>query len=247
MKLKTLITPFLLLLIVILCIWLVYPAYSNGSDGVREKYSQLKKEQAKLNNIQDKSDNVKKIANEISSSAEEMDVLDRFIPLDDKREEIEDNLNYLASSAGLAVLGIRLNYAKGNAESLDSNSTTEATMNVVGTYEALKKFIGDVSKFKRFNTIKTLKISKNVSNATQTNPQDNTNKDVVLKANIKIDFVALAKTKLTDERVNEPIFSEKKLDLAIISQIKNSKTVNILPTKVEEKGKSNPFVLAQPQ
>ncbi len=250
MKLKIFIVPTLFLLIVILCVWLVYPAYSNGANGLKEKNMQLKKEQNKLKNIQNKNIYVKKIADKISSSMQDIDILYKFIPFRIKGEEIEDNLNYLASSAGLSVLSINLvNNAK-NIENKNENfknsslaSLVDISMNVSGDYEALKKFIDSINRFRRYNNIKTLIITrnKNIQNNNE-NETNNINNNIVLNAKLNIEFIFLTKNKLTNADINNPIFSNNKLDMSVINQIKKEKNTNVIPVSIGGVGKTNPFI-----
>ena len=244
MKLKIFITPTLLLIIVILCIWLVYPAYSNGSNGLKEKNIQLKEEQAKLKSVQNKDSHVKKLANEISSSVENTDILYKFIPFDTKEEEIEDNLNYLASSSGLSVLSIGIvdNTKKGGDKDLKDDLLTSVNMNVSGNYKALKKFIGSINNLRRYNKIKKLTIKNKILQNRVDETKANEVGVVVLNARMNIDFVSLAKNKLTDKDVNNPIFSAETLSMDAITQIKGTKNTNILPITVEEKGRANLFM-----
>ena len=51
MKVKILIVPLAIAIVVIFTIWFVYPTFSNGTDGVKEKYGQVKKERQNLSDI----------------------------------------------------------------------------------------------------------------------------------------------------------------------------------------------------
>ncbi len=240
MKIKILVVPFLLVLTVILCIWLVYPVYSNGNNGLKEKYAQLKKEKNKLKGVQNKSNNVKKLFGEITSSSENLNILYEFIPLNSKEEEIEDNINYLASVAGLSVLKISLNEINNNSlKKSDVGMNVNANVDVSGNYEALKKFIDSLNKLRRYSNIETFSIAKTKKNVTADTEVDTTE---TLNARLVINFVFMNKVKLTDNDANDPIFSAQNLNTDVISQIKNEKSTNILQLNIGDQGKTNPFM-----
>ena len=48
MKIKVILAPLLIVMTVILIIWFVYPAYSNGSDGLKDQLQILDKENKRL-------------------------------------------------------------------------------------------------------------------------------------------------------------------------------------------------------
>ncbi|HHE45916.1 MAG TPA: hypothetical protein ENL05_01010, partial [Candidatus Moranbacteria bacterium] len=96
MKGKILIVPVIIVIIIALSVWLVYPAYSNGNNGVKEKYNQLRKEQEKLSNAQNKGANIQKLFGKLNSLSGQKDILYKFVPENAKEEEIIDNLNFLA-------------------------------------------------------------------------------------------------------------------------------------------------------
>lgn len=253
MKTKILLVPLVITIIVALSIWLVYPAYSNGKNGVKEKYEQLKKEQKKLSNIQNKSANAQKLSSQLASLSDK-NILYGFIPRSDREEEIIDNLNFLASSAGLSVLNFnpeqntRLNNSDQSnqdsaSESLPVAKTFKAKVEISGSYEAIKQFFGSVNKLSRYNDITILNIKKNVNNQNVNNQGENANVPAnTLLADMEITFDILPQAKLSDQNVNDSIFSSSKLDTKIISKIKDARNTKVFQLDVGQKGKTNPFL-----
>jgi len=251
MKTKILLVPLIISIIIALSIWLVYPAYSNGNNGVKEKYEQLKKEQKNLSNIQNKSANAQKLSSQLSTLSDK-NVLYGFIPKSAKEEEIVDNLNFLASSAGLSIFNIDLSYSKQNtllnnssqsnqtsdSESLPIAKTFKVKIKVAGSYEAIKQFIGSVNKLNRYNDVTILNIKKNMNNQ-----EENVNTSVnMLLTDMETTFDILPQAKLSDQNVNDPIFSSDKLDTKIISKIKDARNTKVFQLDIGQKGKTNPFL-----
>jgi Tfp pilus assembly protein PilO len=112
MKLKLLLMPSIIALSIILLIWLVYPAYSNDTDGLKERYNQLGLEKEKLSDIENKSLNIAKLSSDLSALSEDREFIEKFLPENIKEEEIIDNLNFLANSSGLSVLDISVEKLK---------------------------------------------------------------------------------------------------------------------------------------
>ena len=184
MKIKLLVVPSLIALIVVLSIWLVYPAYSNGSTGVRDNYNKLKSEQVKLDSLRGKSGNVSKFTSQLDALSSNKDVLYNFVPESMNESEIVDNLNKMAVDSGLLVYGITINQPKLNAttsvapETLGTTSLSdtsgnidspvasalptvksfETDMSVSGNYLQIKDFLNKANSFARYSDIATLSL-----------------------------------------------------------------------------------------
>lgn len=256
MKIKILIMPLVIVIVVTISIWLVYPAYSNGIDGVKENYIKLKEKQTKLTQLRNKSENVNSLSAQISSLPEK-DILYSFIPTEIKEEEIINGLANLSTNSGLLLLDSTVNQpAKeiSNEDNLaiqDSGTAKEGKggnislapkikklktqIKIVGSYEKIKDFLSSIGKFNRSNEFEILEINRNnAGSQTSTDPN-------ILLVNATIDFNFLKSIKLDNSNVSNPIFSNSKLQVRVIEDIKNNKNSNSFQLNVDQKGKGNIF------
>ena len=127
MKVKLLLMPLTIVISIALLIWYVYPAFSNGSDGLMDKYSQLKKENAQLADLESKSSNVDSLAAQLANDSEDKATLMEFIPDQVKEEQIMDNLNYLASSGGVALVDISISQPTDSTTSTSNSAAVSVT------------------------------------------------------------------------------------------------------------------------
>jgi len=253
MKIKILIMPFIIVIIITISIWLVYPAYSNGVNGVRENYIKLKSEQAKLAELQGKSENVNNLSAQISSLSEK-DVLYSFVPTEIKEEEIINDLVNLSANSGLFLFSSMINQptkeisdgeisvvetskpANGDAIlSMPKVKNIKTEIKLAGSYEKIKDFLISIEKLNRSNDFEILEISKN-------NIDSNLSADPgILSVNATTDFNFMKLAKLDNSNVSSPVFSSSKLQTKIIEDIKNKKNTNNYQLSVEQRGKSNLF------
>ncbi|MFZ2192816.1 MAG: hypothetical protein WAV31_01095 [Candidatus Moraniibacteriota bacterium] len=108
MKIKLLLAPSLLVIAAAFFIWTVYPAYTNGVDGVKEKYQKLKEQKRLSEKLSDRYDNVKKLASDLDADVSGKNTLLSYIPADKEDEKIFENINSIAIKNNLAVLNISL-------------------------------------------------------------------------------------------------------------------------------------------
>lgn len=228
-----------------LCIWLVYPAYSNGVNGVKEKYEQLKKEENKLAEMKEKNSNVEKLFSEISSLSLEKEILYKFIPEKMKEDIIVNSIGRAASEFSLIVNEISIKSSAERKErvmlkeseeesKLPSSRESKVTIKLLGRYEKIKGFLEKVYNADRFSNLKSLEISNNLK-------EENKNNLSTLVANVEIDFSVLEKTKISDGNKNDEVFSSSSLDTSIIELIKNQKNKTNNDINIEQRGKTNLF------
>lgn len=257
MKVKILLMPLMIVIIVATSIWLVYPAYSNGSSGVRENYTKLKNEQKKLNELQSKSENTSSISAQISSLPEK-DVLYTFIPAEMKEEDIVNGLINMASNAGVLLFDEKItqpskeiialeevtpasNRVPISAEAiptplLPKTQKLKIEIKLAGSYEKIKDFLISIGKFNRSNDFEVLQISKDISGGA-----DSSSDKSILMVSATVNFNVLRRAKLNETNTGSAIFDNPNLETKIISDIKNQSSINIFPLSVEQKGKINPF------
>lgn len=239
MKLKILLAPVALLFTMILLIWFVYPAFSNGTDGVLDKYHQLSQEKEKLQEANAKSDKVADLWEQLNSHSAEKDILTKYIPEQSKEEEVIDNLNFMASSSGLSVFDLSVS-SESNAKAIATDKeepllakpkNITATFSFLGKYEAIKDVLAKLRDYERYNSFHTAKIST-LGNGEGADPE-------FLQADLEVSFNYMPQKAL---RSVEEISLESGLDFNSIDEIKNQKSVDVLTMPSFQKGKSNPFL-----
>lgn len=252
MNVKILLTPLIIVIAIIFAIWFVYPAYSNGVDGVKEKYAQLKSEESKFSGLESKSQNAEKLFSEISSLGADKDILYQFIPEAAKEEEVLDNINYLASASGVSISKFSISQPSANNQLMEDTNpdgsssapsfslpkNIKASINLAGNYENIKSFLNKVDKFERYENFSKLQISQNLENSADGAAVLSD----VLNVSADVDFNFLEKTNLSESNANDPVFSSDKLDLSAITEIKNKKTTEVLKLDAGQRGKANPFM-----
>jgi Tfp pilus assembly protein PilO len=252
MKVKTLLTPLIIVIVVAVFIWLVYPAYSNGTSGVSENYAKLKSEQIKLAELRSKSENANGLSAQISS-LQEKNILYTFVPESMKEEEIINSLTNLASTSGLLLFEATVNQpAKESSDELIQNTgglplpdgtvalppapkaqNLKTDIKLVGSYEKIKEFLGNLGKMGRSNDFEILAINNTSGGGTI-----DLNALSVVAA---VDFNFLKKGKLNEFNITDPVFSNAKLETKIIEDIKSQKNAQNFQLNVDQKGKNNLF------
>lgn len=239
--------PLFIVIIVAFSIWLVYPAFSNGTNGAIENYIKLKNEQAKLIELQGKSENANNLSIQFSALSEK-DALYAFIPKDMKEEEIINSLSSLSSASGLLLFDSTISQPLKESAIEEVQVTNETKnlfpeiknfkveMKLSGSYDKIKDFLNSLGKFSRNNNFNTLEISRSVSSGTE----ETANPDTLL-VNASVDFNVLKEAKLNESNISSSIFSSSKLETKVISDIKNQKNANSFQLNVDQKGKSNLF------
>lgn len=252
MKIKLLMVPSMIVIIITLLIWIIYPAYTNpeSGSGVKEKSASLKTEEAKLSNIEEKSSLIKKLSQELSSDAmaSKRSLVMDFLPDSIKEYEIIDNLNYLILKEEIS--GMTISVSQPAAETVSPSPQTEGTgaaaevkpqattfkvsVTAQGNYGKIKDLFQKIYGLKRFNRILTIKIDPE---SPQSNGSDN------LKASASLEFSYL-KESGTFTSIDDSVFSKTSFDALTISDIEKKKETPLLPDlQVDQKGRSNPFVL----
>ena len=271
MKIKVLLVPSIIVLSIILGIWIIYPAYSNGSTGARDLYDQLTKERVKLNSILGESGNASKLSAQLDTISSDKDVLYEFIPSDMKESEIIDNLNKMASDSGLLIYGLSVSQPILSVATIDVPQTMgstsldatgpvdaagipvsvlpvaksfEADMQISGSYDQIKNFLEKMNVFARYNTEASVSLKKGLSASTDgsSSADASTASLDVLTADLKINFNVLEKAKLSEGNVNDSVFSSSTLDTQVISQIKSRYSGTALKLDIGQTGKTNPFI-----
>lgn len=258
--------PLTIVIAIGLLILYVYPAYSNGSDGLMDKYNQLKSENAQLVTVKNKVSDLKSLESQLSADSADVATLKQFIPDRIYEEQILDNLNYLASSQGMAVMGITITQpntgvagdgtaVSSSANAADSSAPANSSgagvapvsavtatefavkYSVLGTYAQVKDLLQKLNGYGRYNEVASIDIEKSASqNSGTQNPAPGNN---LLQVDLGLNFDYL-KTSISGAGLE---ISGNKLNTDIVSQIRSSQNVPVLKLNVGQQGKSDPFAL----
>ncbi|HRZ95566.1 MAG TPA: hypothetical protein P5262_03315 [Candidatus Moranbacteria bacterium] len=255
MKIKLLMAPSLIVIIIVLLIWYVYPAFTDPltGNGVKEKAGELKKEKQLLEDAKKKSETIDNMALELNSQkmTSSRELVMEYMPESIKEYEIIDNLNYLVLKEELQGTNISVSQpvlsktaalpalasASGGSAAADEEAKPQATLFLVdfsaqGGYEKIKSVFEKIFGLKRFNRLVSIKID---SADAQNKGSDN------LKAVAVLEF-AFLKESGNFSSLNDPVFSKSSFDLQTVGNIEKGKATSLMDLQVDQKGKTNPFI-----
>ncbi|MDQ1284265.1 MAG: hypothetical protein QG620_613 [Patescibacteria group bacterium] len=261
MKIKILLAPLLIVLMIVLAIWYIYPTYTDGLEGIKEKRVELKKEQDKLADLGRKIENSQKLSTQLARDEESRNVLFTYLPEKNKEEEIIDNLNFLISSDGgllareisvaqpekkAAVASLSVEDESGAAgtglpgsEKVQAKPEAEyftVNLTVSGEYDRIKSFFEKIYRLKRFNQLVSLSVGK-----PEESSEEGAGSSSALEASAVLEFSVYKKDKLAVDADNK-IFSGGVFTMNVIQKVKDRANMEILKLNVEQQGKSNPFL-----
>jgi len=266
MKIKILAAPFLIVVIITMIIWYIYPTYTNGFDGVREKRAKLLIQESLAKNLENTINNAELLKADLVANYLESGAVFNYIPLNKEEEKIIENLNSLSKDSTLSVLNISVSEAK-EAVAVTEAVTTglsanpisglapdapvqapitpkaeprklEVKLSVIGDYGNIKILIDKIQKLKRFNALSTLEI-KTFSKEDQSISES-------LQANITLEFNYLKELKrLVDGDINNPVFATGVFNKQVVGKIKSSRSINVNNVSPGQKSGNNPFIIAK--
>lgn len=241
MKIKLLFMPILLVLIVALAIWWIYPGYQE----MKIKEGELASAIEKLAVIKEKNAKAEKLLGIWNNSMEQRSIIEKYIPGQKQEEDAIGSLNALASETGLALYNLSVSTAekkntasvRENAAELEINAvdltpTAEnftVALGVAGDYGKIKTLLGKIGSLKRFNSVASLKIGSSSKQAG------------VLQADAVLNFNY---TKRTSSAINpnNKIFLTGVFDIGVADEITQKLSTDIRTTVVGSSGRENPFV-----
>jgi hypothetical protein len=254
-------------MIIVLSVWFVYPAYTNGSDGVKEKKQKLNEQIRLSDNLDNQISNIGKLAAYLKANTDQNAVVFDYIPKNKEEEKLIENLSLLAKDSGLSVLNISVFEMKSEEPTPSpvlppvapaEVATPEAASPVVPaqvlatTKIAPKKVRVDFSVFGDYGGIKVLveKIQKaNRFNKFSTLEIKTllTEEQLVsesLSAKMVLEFNYLKElTSLAEGDIDNPIFSAVAFDRQIMDEIGKKKNIDIRDVLPGQKGTANPFLM----
>lgn len=254
MKIKLFLAPSLIVIMMSLVIWMVYPAYTNGVDGVKEKYQKFKEQKQLVSDMDDRISNAEKLAADLEANTSDNAVVFDFISRKKEDEKIIDNLDLLARDSSLFTRNISISEVKSEVipsvpvsetdpvALIQPPAVTKATptklavdFSVLGSYENIKIVLEKVQKLKRFSKISNLEVKVQLK-------EDQSLSEFLL-ASMVLEFNYLKEpNKLTDGDIDNSIFSLGVFDKGIIEKIKSSRIISVNNVSPGQQGKTNPFL-----
>ncbi|MEK7598208.1 MAG: hypothetical protein AAB487_00550 [Patescibacteria group bacterium] len=246
MKLKIVIIPLLILVIIIFSIWVLAPSYF----AVKEDLVQLDEANRKVSDINNKLQKAGKLNEDLLNRSEEQKMLTEYLPESREEDKIINYFNDLVLRAGLVAFDFSVapKKIKMIAPMVDAAGVplpaagitpaveyADVNLGASGTYEKIKDFLGKLDNIKRFNKISTIRISHAAANESGNVPAGG------LTMTATTGFGYLEKIKSVSNINSDALISEK-FDLAVIDYIKSDKNTEISDLTLEAKGKSNPFM-----
>ena len=255
MKIKILLVPILLLLIVYLLVWVAAPQFS----ALKNSYNLLKAEKNKLQELKNKAENVNSLVADLSDNTEKQKVILAYLPEDEAAEEIINDLNAIANSSGVLISGIAISPSEQKSEpaqqtmssaknellrgeedifggmgmgvemqvdNIPNISDVSVDFQITGSYANVKSSLEKLSKLKRYNKIGSVNITKSESG--------------LLETSIASNFSYLNKVDGIYS-LNNSIFSQTRFNTSVIEKIKEKLTTGIAELSAGTAGKSDPF------
>jgi hypothetical protein len=254
MKIKLMAAPSIVVMIIVLLIWYVYPALTDpiAKSGVIEKSAELKKDNENLEMIRGRSEKIHKLAADLNSSdmAQKKELLMDFLPYSIEEYKIIDNLNYLILKDELRGLAISVAQPmdspalQSSAVSLSGEAGTQAvpefkatsltvSLSVQGSYEKIKSIFQKIYGLKRFNRVLAFKIEPANQGTAGTG-------DLIVTSSLEFFFL---KESGSFSSVDDSNLVKNDFDRATLDRIAKSKETPLLPEiQLDLKGKPNPFI-----
>lgn len=248
MKLKILILPLVIVVIMYLTIWVIVPAYSDADAAGKR----LIVAEDKLTDIKNKTDNANKLVQQLSFTSDQQNTLFQYLPENKREEEIISSINSIAAANGVSMLSLGLeakadqqDQAVFEEEFVNANLSPEqmsvmmpkktsaknlsASITIVGEYAKIRNFVVSLNKFKRFNDIASLEIKRSGD------------ENELLQANMAMSLNYLPKIE-SIVGINNEIFGEGKFNMSVVDEIKKN-TTDVSKIEIGSRGRVNPFAL----
>lgn len=241
MRLKVLIVPTFLALTLILIIGYIKPDINE----IFTKRTDIATQNELLSKVSSTIEHTASLNSSLDREKKSEDFLLQYLPATLTEDQTVNDVSYLASQAGLVVSEMDLKKATEVAtvniapdgSVIESSSTSDIKTfqfagSVLGSYENIKKFFGQVTHMNRFQKVQLFSIQKNEQAGATSNTTD-------LKGTFVIDFGYLP-NKPVASALDIPIFRSTELNFSDVATLQE-KTTSVPPLEMENSGKPNPF------
>lgn len=256
MKLKILVAPVVIIMVISLVIWGIVPAYSQ----LRVDNESLKNNQAKLAEVQGKQKNVENLFQELNASVDQQNILVTYLPYSKQEEAVLGNISDLVSQEGLSLFELSVLADEKKAINAEENigdlppgglegefvmkgpeaTNFTAKLGVSGEYQKIKNLLSKFESLNRFNEISSLDIASDTNSAAGVEGQQS-QPSSILSAKIELNFAYLKKA-ASISNFNDTVFVAGKFDTASIKKIEDRTSTELSQIKPDSSGKANPFL-----
>ena len=272
MKIKLLLAPSLLVIAAAMFIWMVYPAYTNGIDGVKENHKKLKEKKLLAAKLNQRYENVMKLASELDADTSEKNTIFSYIPNEKEDEKIIDSLNSTALKNELTVLNISLADIReeivpaeeivdpsalggeilpdGTVAVAEVDVDTPLPFKVVNPrklavkFSVLGKYDKEIALLDSLYKMKRFNKVSALEIKTTKKEDQSLSDDLVM--NIELEFVYLAdKYNVADGDINTDLFFNGVFNRDVLASINKNKSIDMNSVLPGEAGKNNPFFLTK--
>ena len=262
MKLKILITPLIFIAIVVLLIWYIKPLFDEWAS----KRAVFTNKQTFAEEIKAKNEKVMAWKSTLSSDAADKNIVLEYVPDEAKEEEIIDNLNSMATDAGVALGDTAVTILSDSTAKDDLMPVTTSTgidsavspdeqitdsklaenkiqvdLSAFGGYDKLRGFLSKVASFRRFNEVASLEISKDDGSAYSDGSGANLEAGL-LTAKISFIFNYAKNNDNLVNSINDSVFGQESLNMSVAKSIEEAKSVTAKDLSVGQFGRANPFI-----
>jgi Tfp pilus assembly protein PilO len=241
MKLRILFFPLMIVTILYLLIWVIYPKY----DTIKTTKNKLKAVNEKLVSVRAKEQNAASLVQNLNKNSEEQSIITKYLPEKKQDEYVLASINSLAITSGVAIasMGFSENEMTQSVETLyddlgnelpqdaDKLKGIDVDIAVVGSYEKIRQFLFALSTINRLNEFSSI----TMTNGTAENPSE-------LQVKISLKFSYLDRIKAISV-VNDNFFASPEFDMNIVSDIRKKATIEIPKIDVGSVGRNNLFAL----
>jgi len=270
MKIKFLLMPSAIIISIVIIIWNVWPTWFNQDldDSIATLKLNIKTEQAEVNKIKERKQNVTKLTNELQSDSGNKDLVFNYYPIIRKEEDVINKINHVAFGAGVFLTEIGVEYGKTDkkntlekilaisAKKENTNITdaekalltgtkvektpsfVTADINVYGDYAQIKNFLYSLYATGLLNNVQSFDIHKG-EDANAGEEEASSNK---LNANIKISFGYISKKKdKAIDLINESLFASGNFNFDELNEKRDLMSEKYPNSEIGERGIINPF------
>lgn len=210
MRLKILVVPFFLVMMLILSIGYIKPDF----DKILEKKANILTQNDRIANIESTISHINTLNASLDNEKGSEDFLLHYLPYAMDQEQTIDAFNYIASQSGVIVTEMDLkkssevaivSIAPDGSLLPDSNVPNARTFqfsgSVFGSYESIKMFLSRISHINRFQNIQSFSLQQNDQTTTTVNTTD-------LKGSFVVEYGYLPK-KIVASALGMPVFNSE--------------------------------------
>ncbi|GBE17238.1 hypothetical protein BMS3Abin15_01077 [bacterium BMS3Abin15] len=256
MKLKLLFFPIAVIVSISLIIGFISPEFSD----VKEKRDNLKIKEKTLKDVMERKQGISSLTGNLDSNKAKESLAKSYLPASKYEEEVINKVYKTAVDSKVSLInlmfsdeGLKSNLPSDTMQQEEAGSIAgrgkisvvkirdvSVSIELLGTYENMRVFLGNIYTMEKFNDISSIDISKvKESSGEETEEAPVTSNN--LRATIDVKFNYLTPV-VANKDYGLEVFSKKSFDFSLVDKLENMITKKIPDVEVGATGKSNPFV-----